>query len=252
MTRNFHRGPSVYSRMRLHRVTAVCGLVLLLAAALGLAAMTFRAAITGETLSNAKRTVRFTFKAAGGTAARFRCALGQSGTQLQFRNCHSPATYKHLQEATYTFSVYAVNSAGVLSMGSTRSFAITPALSGTYEGNTSQTRPKFASGVKIVIRDGVVAPSSSISWAAHCTGQVSSLTDKTHFSGSVHHGHFVDQHPQTQHLQGDTENNSISVHFAINAKRATGTFTDTTQVLHGSSPIAQCSTGTVRFTARHA
>lgn len=235
-----------------HPVLALLTVACLIAAGVALAAPSFRAVITGQTLDYGKRTARFSFRAAGGAASRFRCALRLGGSQSKFADCRSPVTYRHLQQATYTFTVFAARSSGVLSMPATRTFTIRPNLNGSYTGGTSQTKPNFSSGVKIVVRNGLVQASSSISWAAHCTGQVGSFTDLTHFSGPVQKGHFSDRRRVLQHLQGDTEDSSTSIHFTINGSRASGTFTDTSTVLQGSAVIAHCSTGTVRFTARHA
>ena len=71
--------------------------------------------LTKATVSSAKHTAKFVFKATG-TATGFQCALVRAAKgkhpKLAYRGCRSPASYRHLKVGSYTFYVRAVGPGG--------------------------------------------------------------------------------------------------------------------------------------------
>jgi hypothetical protein len=74
--------------------------------------------ITGHQITKSKRQAKFTFKAVGGTASGFQCALikqpkkGHKAPKPKFSRCSSPKTYKHVAHGSYKLEVRAVSAAG--------------------------------------------------------------------------------------------------------------------------------------------
>jgi LmbE family N-acetylglucosaminyl deacetylase len=69
-------------------------------------------------------TATFVF-AAQGNATRFRCALAPFRSQLTYKNCSSPRTYRHLTPGVYVFKVKAVGTGGADPEPITRRFRVT-------------------------------------------------------------------------------------------------------------------------------